>query len=380
MTPQDKRGEYIDRRWEHIARRYGAGVYDYPYMEKVARQIAQLEWEVQNPASKPRSKFLRLAAIALCAIGIVAGLGEAWLWVCPQSVGFLPAPEHYMPKVFQPISGWTLRPNTSSRHDHIAGDFHVTVTIDANGFRQTRPIVADKPTLLIMGDSFTFGFGVEDGETYPALLAGMITNRNVINGGYVGGMALNTQLAWVRQNYHTWRPETVVYQFFSGNDFDDIAAGNQYYADDIGQLRFCRKGATGALTAWMRQHSRLAAVVMDRVGAFLPASPPDSGLLQAKLLVHEAAVHARENGYEAVFLFAPNTYGRAEPYTDKREAELRRQIVAEERLVCIALDNLWQEDKSRLHFEHDGHWTPYGHAIVAEKLAEWLQAKSGEQR
>lgn len=66
--------------------------------------------------------------------------------------------------------------------------WHTQVTIDAGGLRSNGPNalpVADAPAVLAVGDSFTFGDQVSDGDTWPAQLEQLL-RRPVRNGGVFG--------------------------------------------------------------------------------------------------------------------------------------------------------------------------------------------------
>jgi hypothetical protein len=54
---------------------------------------------------------------------------------------------------------------------HHTSDFSVTYTTDEKGCRRTPEALGDGGDVLFIGDSFTFGHGVEDGQAYPAVLA-----------------------------------------------------------------------------------------------------------------------------------------------------------------------------------------------------------------
>lgn len=67
--------------------------------------------------------------------------------------------------------GWRLAPNWSGQHRY-AG-FDVTYAIDASGFRKAPAQPSSGPApreVLFFGDSFTFGLGVNDAETFVARL------------------------------------------------------------------------------------------------------------------------------------------------------------------------------------------------------------------
>ncbi len=62
-----------------------------------------------------------------------------------------------------------------------------TTNVDGAGLRScgTEPVDADGPPILAVGDSFTWGEGVADRETWPAHLQA-ISGRRVLNGGVTG--------------------------------------------------------------------------------------------------------------------------------------------------------------------------------------------------
>jgi hypothetical protein len=78
----------------------------------------------------------------------------------PQSIGIYQFDQRY---------GYGHIPNSSGRHE--SESFQVTYTIDDHGCRVTPTPESSRGTVLITGCSFTFGYGVEDGECFPAVLA-----------------------------------------------------------------------------------------------------------------------------------------------------------------------------------------------------------------
>ena len=80
-----------------------------------------------------------------------------------------------------PTFGWVHIPNSMGRHRKPLA-YDVTYTIDAYGHRVTNGSY-DLPKVLMLGDSMTFGQGVEDGEAYPSVLQERLPGYKVINGG-----------------------------------------------------------------------------------------------------------------------------------------------------------------------------------------------------
>ena len=69
-------------------------------------------------------------------------------------------------------SNLLYRPKPGPCH-FVNTEFDVTLNFDERGFRRTAPPAASarRPRLIMLGDSHTMGWGVEDGETFASLLA-----------------------------------------------------------------------------------------------------------------------------------------------------------------------------------------------------------------
>lgn len=94
---------------------------------------------------------------------------------------------------FDPELGWVSEPNT--RIDHFYGPGK-HIVINGQGFRDeqdfTREVPPGKQRVICSGDSFTFGYGVANRETWCAQLATLNPNLETVNmgqGGYGVGQA-----------------------------------------------------------------------------------------------------------------------------------------------------------------------------------------------
>ncbi len=84
-----------------------------------------------------------------------------------------------------------------------------TMSTTPAGFRAPGP--AGPPAVVCLGDSCTFGLGVEDGETFPAQL-GASTGLEVLNAGVPGYSAYQGRHL-LEERAGSWRPKAVVIQF-----------------------------------------------------------------------------------------------------------------------------------------------------------------------
>lgn len=122
----------------------------------------------------------------------------------------------------------------------------------------------DDRRILFVGDSFTFGYGLDEALIFPTLV-GEALNRaggkpwTVINAG-VGGWGTLQQLAYAKDHLAEFRPDVVVLTFCDNDLQDDVI--------------FARGKATGLLPGfpgkrWLRDHSRLYPLVYARLAPLL---------------------------------------------------------------------------------------------------------------
>jgi hypothetical protein len=114
--------------------------------------------------------------------------------------------------------GYVLRPNARDRER--AFDYDVTYTIDATGRRVTPSPKSPRATILLAGDSFTFGIGVEDQETYPYLLgAEYWPDVKVVNAGVSGWGVAQAYLTIGDALARKPLPDAIVYAMIPDDQF-----------------------------------------------------------------------------------------------------------------------------------------------------------------
>ena len=104
----------------------------------------------------------------------------------------------------------------------------VAVRINSRGYRG-REYPWNRPAgfrILGLGDSFAFGFGVEEDDTYLARLERALTDRQVevINAG-LAGMGPDNEVRLLAADGQGLRPDLVLLGFFVGNDLMDVLTG-----------------------------------------------------------------------------------------------------------------------------------------------------------
>ncbi|MGI9418154.1 MAG: SGNH/GDSL hydrolase family protein [Geminicoccaceae bacterium] len=108
------------------------------------------------------------------------------------------------------------------------GEWQFNYTVNADGYRgETVPITNtyEKDNIVILGDSYSFGLGVNDGEEFPAIMSEQLqSSHNIINLGSAG-WGLGQQIRRYFEFGQLFRPSTVILQY-SANDVPD----NLYHA------------------------------------------------------------------------------------------------------------------------------------------------------
>jgi lysophospholipase L1-like esterase len=184
--------------------------------------------------SRPARTRLSVAllAAASCAIALVVAEGLVRA-LAPQPVRVAWEDERNGIRV--------PRPRVHGRHA-VPGKFDVRVTINGQRFRAPREYApraaAGVTRVAVLGDSMTFGWGADDGETYPAQLEALLSGPSpggyeVINAGYPG-TCLGEKAAWYEQGVRPLHPSLVILTLV-GDDVDGDLFWRVFSLDGAGR-------------------------------------------------------------------------------------------------------------------------------------------------
>ena len=125
--------------------------------------------------------------------------------------------------------GLVLKPGITQRITLATEESTFAVTIDSSGYRSNDNSIRpdQQPNILMLGDSQTFGYGVNDRETLPSNLERELGVR-VINSGFRSGSCTTAQCIYLRDFGLQQDPDLVVLNFYTGNDLEDT----HYYSFD----------------------------------------------------------------------------------------------------------------------------------------------------
>lgn len=277
--------------------------------------------------------------------------------------------------IYDELLGWRNIPNWEST------TFGKKLTINSKGLRDSEHPYA-KPEgvkrILVLGDSFAWGYSVADDETFSAVLEQRLSQREgtrweVINTG-VSGWSTDQQYLFLREEGLKYDPDIVLLAFCAANDVKGSLTARLY-----------------SLSKPLLRNGLPHSAALGGNLEFVNIPPPKPGETKRHMeytgdfrdimtpLLHGINRLATESGAR----FGVASFGR---FLDPVNAELKEWSEATESIVstlpnALYLDldfefwdrGLAEADLVDEAIEHDGHWHAKGHALVAEILLEFLE-------
>lgn len=142
--------------------------------------------------------------------------------------------------------GYVTKKNFSQNYKYVGYDFVMNVKTNSFGHRHEEYNQSDFTNknikkILLLGDSFLFGYGVNMENHMATHLTNMLnksTNRfSIINAG-VGGWGTLNEISYAKDHFELFNPDIIVI-LFCGNDLkDDIYFLNNMQDNDKGLFYF----------------------------------------------------------------------------------------------------------------------------------------------
>ena len=291
----------------------------------------------------------------------------------------------------------------------ITNQIEFDTDVATNSFGLRGPEVGPKRGLriLALGDSFTFGVGAGQEETWPARLA-KILGAEVLNAG-APGFGVPDAVAWYERYGVQLDPDVIVLAVFLANDLQDASPDQPKVAVVDGQLVV--PGETGGLRRWLYYHSHLFRLFKSSVlegglrtrlglrepwavrelrselSMYSPSLPPE---LQRGAEVTEHAV-ARLEGKKVLAVLVPSL-PQVDPdkwsavlaqlgldparHDPLRPNRLFRAIFERHDVPVLDLTGTFRKavgEGRRIYYPIDQHLTPEGYELMARAVAEALR-------
>jgi hypothetical protein len=312
---------------------------------------------MSSQSTQSRTRPLKLMrAFGLQGLVIVVTLIIAELILHALNVPYLRADDwgslHYR---YDAELGWSPVPNS---HSASALPREIDVSHNSLGVRDREFRKSAQPAMLFIGDSFTWGYNVEAAERFSDLLRARL-NYNVLNAG-VSGYGTDQAFLLLKRLWNDVEPSVVVLMFCVENDHTDNSRNMRYFnykpylqasADGGWEFRGQpppKPRKSRFQESWLARHLILARLAISAYVelAYPRVTVPDP----TEPLITMLRQHVEQHGAKLLVGLQ-----EADP---PLEAFLQRQGIPFARF-----DGAEYYDSSR-------HWTPAGHALVAERLAE----------
>jgi len=315
--------------------------------------------------------------------------------------------------VYDPQLGWQMAPNWRGRHVHF--DFVARYATNAEGLRGAawpEPSASSGQRTVFLGDSFTFGLGVNDDETFVQLLNTEGSGTTYLNAG-IAGYSTDQQFLYLKDRLATWHVNHLVLVVYLSNDLLDnelrfplqAEMGKPLFRASLAGLELtnvpvpptpkpreerARTLATAVLgrelpgtwrNQWQLTRSLgLAESADSELLAGMPerlAGPVD---LFVQLVAGIRALCAANNvGFRLVLMPGRSYVEMPGSLSAAFQDELRRQILARQGDLGTLPIDLASQLRERyattgehLFFPNEGHLNQAGHRVVAELLRKAL--------
>jgi hypothetical protein len=355
-------------------------------------------------------------------IGVLLGLLVA-LAVAEVAVRYL-SPQEVGPVRFacHPELGYIPVPGQQGERK-LPGVFTFRYSNNSLGWRGRREYREVKPTeyrVLFLGDSFTYGIGVDDDQTFAVqvgkdLRAGR-WSVEVMNAG-CPGKGTDYELKCFQTVAYKFHPDIVALGFF-GNDFQDNARGEYYTVGTRRELRAkslnCNpddiKTMLGRLPGynWLISWSQAANLVKQagvdfmvhraqnnspevRNDLVVSYSRGANGYVTAanqdltRIYVEQLNAAVKQAGGALLMFYIPISQEVLEyrqTRTTSADERAIQRLAAENGLTLWSLTPLLAHSGQpieRLYYQ-EGHWTAAAHEIAAHYLSRLIQSGLGRER
>ncbi len=279
--------------------------------------------------------------------------------------------------VYDEVLGWVFEANSRSRHT--SADFDVEIRTDSWGRRSEggdspvsgRPAsgrpASGRPKVVFVGDSTTFGWGVEVDQSFPCLVGRML-DVEVVNLG-VSGYGTDQQLLKLRRDGLPLGPAAVVLTF-SHNDLEEVLSEWKYgwtkprYRFEDSRLILSPAGERSPLLE--RYSSIYRSLKYYRQLRSRSRGLEEGQLAEARQLVcrliRSMAVESREVGARFFVVYSG--------------ADWLGSALDEQGVDLIDIGAALRETAGRegaVSFPSDPHWNVRGHRVIAHSLRPVLE-------
>lgn len=291
---------------------------------------------------------------------------------------------------YHELLGWVSKPEQKGRFNH--RDFSIEVAINSHGQRDDEYNYErnEKKRMLIIGDSFGWGFGVEHHERFCEILEKKHQGWEIINAS-VSGYGTDQQYLYLRERGILFKPDVVLLLFHNSDFANNLNAQEYWYNKpffvvDGGVLELKNTPVPSASAEQKLKRFLLGRTYIGKViyttarqlrhslagpgstVTFQEFNPVSKVVVQATHDVTSRLLKAmhdlsNDNGAKFIIVSIPmEPIGR----------EWLQEVTSAEDIPYLPLDPFFKKKPRKTHFPHDGHWNRVGHERAAAAIDKFL--------
>lgn len=321
--------------------------------------------------------------------------------------------------------GWKNSPGRFGQYTR--DEFSYQININSHGMRYREVSPKKSPNItrvVVLGDSFTWGIGVADQERFTEMVEKKTDGKYELLNFGVSGYGPIQYYLMIDEIIEDFHPEIVLIAFCLSNDFADNIFWRRYnyykpYLLEnkkpnivISGYPIPRSGelATGPLSDWLADHSRLYSLVRGKVkttalqfadygqaginGAdenqmdiYFPKHSTEASELADRMvalnakLIRQIRDKAKRQNVQLAVVVAPTKceYGACFQGERARNMNARNYLLKTLKELDIPVIDKTDAIDSSDFWKTDGHWRPSGHEKIADGIVDWLNGRKGSK-
>ncbi|HET7290012.1 MAG TPA: SGNH/GDSL hydrolase family protein [Thermodesulfobacteriota bacterium] len=322
-------------------------------------------------------------------------------------------------------------------------DFDVSVRINNMGFRG-RDVGEKKDPgayrIVMLGDSFTFGAGVGDDQTFSSVLEKILNASSpgkyeVVNCG-VESFSPVLEYIQLKRNIDRLKPDMVIMNFDMSDLMNELVYrkeaslggdGEPLAVSGMEDYRRSREGTMRRLRSWVYENLFITTALIETIGKrfrgdtgiedvnvetgierewmmmlihTLKNFPQPENSAEMYGMVEDSILRTKKLCEAEGCVFVLTTYPWGHQVSDDEWKPGRYEWLPRETNLSNISDRTVEEldrfaarneipflntfpafrnyrGSGRLYYTHDIHWTPAGHRLMAETLASFIEARTG---
>ena len=296
--------------------------------------------------------------MTVSAISLLLAMAAAELVLRWRAIGPIPRPETSLHYRHDPLLGWRPGPHDTRT---VLGAHLFQVSHNSDGFRDREHGPKTRPRILVLGDSFVWGFDVEQPERFTELVQQGLPGWELINAG-VSGYGTDQEYLLLQEIFTKYQPDVVFVMFCADNDRlensvnEAYGFSKPYFVRERGELALKGTPVPVAETFWFNDHPALFSIRLTRT--------------IARALRHRRIIQVPDPTLDLM--------GLIERYVAARHVQLLVGLTLEDSeleryLAASRIPALTVPGDLERYPSFGLHWTPRSHQIVARLVLDALK-------